>query len=48
MALWPEYTKGADRRELGKRLDLQAVYRVAKVEPELAEFLIRIGLVPLG
>lgn len=42
---WRTYAKPMTRLQLASRLDLDAVYRAARVEPELAGFLRSIGLV---
>lgn len=41
---WEAYAKPMTRMRLAARLDLAAVYRAARVEPELADFLRAIGL----
>jgi len=42
--LWPEYAKGMATMHLASKIDLEAVRRASSVEPGLAEFLVRIGL----
>jgi hypothetical protein len=41
---WDSYTKPMTRTLLSARLDLEAVYRAARVEPDLAAFLRVVGL----
>lgn len=42
--VWPEYEKPMARAQLAKRIDLDAIWRAAHVEPELHAFLEDIGL----
>jgi RloB-like protein len=46
-AVWPEYTKGMERREIGKRLDIDTLKRATGVEPDLGRFLTQLGLIYL-
>jgi hypothetical protein len=46
-AIWPEYKKPMERRELGKRLDADALKRATGVEPDLKRFFTRLGLIDL-
>jgi RloB-like protein len=43
-AVWADYGKGMERQNLGKRLDMASVIRVASVESGLSQFLYDIGL----
>lgn len=40
---WPGYRKGLPATELAVRIDLAAIRRACGAEPEIADFLIRIG-----
>lgn len=44
--IWPEYRKPMTRAELTKRLDKNSLERVAGVEPELADLLRCLGIIP--
>ena len=44
-AVWPDYAKGMERRDVGKRMDLDALKRAASVEPDLLQFLKRLGVI---
>jgi hypothetical protein len=44
-SIWPEYTKPMERRDIGKRLDIDALKRATAVEPDLFKFLARLGLI---
>jgi hypothetical protein len=42
--MWPEYNKPMERRDIAAKIDIAALKRAATVEPELRQFLIRLGL----
>lgn len=44
-ARWPDYGKAMPAARLAQRLDRAAVVRAAAIEPELAIFLLQIGLI---
>jgi RloB-like protein len=46
-AVWPEYLKPMERRDLERKIGFDAVLRVARVEKGLHAFLTRLGLITL-